>query len=1624
MRHLLFNGRTPKFVISSIIFSMLMVTAVPMICLTASAAPTPATIVIDGDADLEYKAGLYGWPGDGSAAHPYTIVNITFNGATDNIAVNISNTDKHILIENCTIAATCWIGLYISSSNNVVVANSTMTANGYPIRSDRSDGVVIFNSTIYSSNAYGGIVLTGTEGATIANCTVTMGASSSMGVIISGASANVLVQNNTITAQTGLYADTLANNVTIRDNIVNAASYGYGIYLAQSTYDMNIINNTVIGPGSGNGQCIFAINAVDLTVVGNDLSKCYFAVQATNSDSSGDLVISNNTMYECVYGIFVYANDGQAAIENNSINATVVGIDIQMAAHISGNKMTDCGIVFQIDEDDLSYIVSGTDVTSTNTINGLPVYSLKDRDMEHALATPVAGEVILLNVTGLVLDGIDVEYGGVVLISCTDVTVKDSSVTYGMNGIYIYDSSDCQMVDDTISSVYYGIFTDFCTGITIDSDVNSEYYGVLLYRSIGSAVVGGTISSENDIGVYLKYSSDVTVANSTVNGEDAGIDIYSSHDISIFNNTATADVSSGIYLEEMSYNNTVIGNIATGLFQGIDVLNAYGNVIANNTATGTVYRGILISKNAHDNVIANNTAIGDRNGILMEFCYDNIVANNTMTATSGFGILLTQSYGNDITDNNLSGALYGIAVSSSYQNRIANNIAECMGDTGLAISLSQGNEVVGNVFSGTTEGIIIGSSSNNYIIGNNVTSTNAGILIDSYSSNNYIIGNNATGSTYGIYAKDAFDNYIIGNNATGTNSAGIYLDYYSGNNYVIDNRVIGYYGICLLYSNGNLIVSNTANGTSEAGIDLEYSNSNEIVGNDVTGANEGINCYLSSGNTISDNDATGTNRAGIFLDYNSCNNEIVGNDAVGPSGIYVRGSTDDVIAGNTVNGTDIAGIYLDGDCYDCDIIGNDVTGRFGIYLSGSSSNLVANNTITDVKEYGIMIVSSSFNTVTGNTITNSTSYGIYLSDCTENEIFGNILIGNNGTTSDHLVTKIQAYDDGSNIWNNTSFGNYWGDWTVPDADGNGIVDLPYEIDGGAEDALPVTISMSITTPASTSYTGSQTMIVSGTAADGFGITVIAWYNEATGSSGACSGTSSWTANVALTEGMNNITVTMVDSIGTTLSSNITVFFSSGITVVMAPSSGSITYTTDDSIAVSFNITDAVAMTTGNMSHYVNGVLVDSRSTNVLNGLRSCVSSFDMDLEEGTNVFYFTANDTAGNSVTKTLTVISDTVAPSVSITSPAINSYNNTGSVNVAWAGSDATSGMAYYNVSVYDGSAWSNYSHISSGVTSKLLTGLSDGVYTVYVEAVDIAGNTNRTSSSFTVDTVGPSISVTSPAINSYNNTGSVTIKWAASNYNVVEISTDGTTWTAVTGSSCTLSGLSDGVQTVHLKAIDIAGNMNETSVVFIVDRTAPSVSIGPLGSTIYNGTVTIRWTAGDATGIAATKVSTDGTTWTTITGSSYVMSGLSDGTYTFHVQVTDIAGNVNETSVSFKVVLPGELEGYLVDGKGNVVAGAKVALSNGLTATTDAKGYFIFENITAGSYTMTVEKDGYKNYTATVTAGAGELVKLGSLKLSENGESSSSDDNGTMWIGLAVAAIAIIAVSGFLLLRMRQKK
>lgn len=276
-----------------------------------------------------------------------------------------------------------------------------------------------------------------------------------------------------------------------------------------------------------------------------------------------------------------------------------------------------------------------------------------------------------------------------------------------------------------------------------------------------------------------------------------------------------------------------------------------------------------------------------------------------------------------------------------------------------------------------------------------------------------------------------------------------------------------------------------------------------------------------------------------------------------------------------------------------------------------------------------------------------------------------------------------------------------------------------------------------------------------------------------------------------------------------------------------------------------------------------------------------------------------AVDNAGNENRVTIFVTVDTTAPTVTITSPSGGSYINSTTVTIYWSGSDSLSGIDHYNIYV-DGSIYAQ--NIPAGTTSYDLT-LNEGTHTIRVVAYDKAGNSNYDEISITIDVTAPSLSILSPANDSTITSSTVTVEWSGSdNFGIdhYEVKLDSGSWIDVgLSTNHTFSDLSSGSHTVYVRAVDLAGNINVSCVVFTislgsVEIESPTEETSDNKSFVGSDTVILSWSATGS--VDHYEIYVNGTLQATTTSNNYEISGLGEGIW----NITVVAAYTDGSTVS----------------------------------------------------------------------------------------------------------------------------
>nr|HEX4317278.1 Ig-like domain-containing protein [Kofleriaceae bacterium] len=289
---------------------------------------------------------------------------------------------------------------------------------------------------------------------------------------------------------------------------------------------------------------------------------------------------------------------------------------------------------------------------------------------------------------------------------------------------------------------------------------------------------------------------------------------------------------------------------------------------------------------------------------------------------------------------------------------------------------------------------------------------------------------------------------------------------------------------------------------------------------------------------------------------------------------------------------------------------------------------------------------------------------------------------------------------------------------------------------------------------------------------------------------------------------------------------------------------------------------------------------------------ACTSPFaGASLVDGVHAFAVTATDAVGNaSAPATFSWTIDTVPPVVTITGgPANGSTIATAATSFTFT---TTGGAVAVTCSVDGGAA-------TACTSPDALTGLADAAHTFEVLATDAAGNTGTASTGFTVDTTPPVVTITSAPTNPTNNP-IATVGFTVTGATAVACEVDAGGFAACT-SPVTTAKLADGSHTVTVRGTDEVGNIGTAAATFVVDTSAPTVTITSHPSNPSNSTSgTFAFTSNDPSSTLKCKL--DGGAFAACSSPDTV-TGLADGSHTFTVQATDTAGNAGTAAFTWTV-------------------------------------------------------------------------------------------------------------------------
>jgi parallel beta-helix repeat protein len=346
------------------------------------------------------------------------------------------------------------------------------------------------------------------------------------------------------------------------------------------------------------------------------------------------------------------------------------------------NDLTDCpgdGIVIGADDIRLdlnAHTVDGDDDRFGSADSGI------DNTAGHEGVT-IKGGSIREFVEGVEVDGArdnivrDLatsrnSHAGIFVSESTDVRVKKNSVFTNIAGIVVADASDVRVEHNTVSDSVFGA-------------------AIPVFRSDHVLVADNSATGSAASGVFLNDSENSRVERNDVSGNETGI-----------------------FLDEGSAGNVLVGNDAIGnTFDGVVLeVGTHDNLVTNNLLRANGFSGVFVV-GSDDNRIENNSVIANGEGSVGGIhlfvppeepgltSNDNVISNNRLVATDGDGVLVDAGQSGNVIEGNRASENTddGIDVDSSATTLTANT-ADDNHDLGIeavpGVTDGAGNKASGN----------------------------------------------------------------------------------------------------------------------------------------------------------------------------------------------------------------------------------------------------------------------------------------------------------------------------------------------------------------------------------------------------------------------------------------------------------------------------------------------------------------------------------------------------------------------------------------------------------------------------------------------------------------------------------------------------------------------------------------------------------------------------------------------------------------------------------------------------------------------------------------------------------------------------------------------------------------
>ncbi len=293
------------------------------------------------------------------------------------------------------------------------------------------------------------------------------------------------------------------------------------------------------------------------------------------------------------------------------------------------------------------------------------------------------------------------------------------------------------------------------SGFTVTGATGSWNAGIHLYNADHCNIYDNNVS-DDDYGIYLRYSSNNTLTDNTANSNNwLGIILSSSSNNTLSNNIASTNGIYGIFLSHSSNNNVLSDNIALNNIIGLE--DSSNNTLMSNIMSYFDLQGHI---DLHfDNQIDTSNLVNGKPIYYIKGATDTVYNSSTNAGVFYCISCVNVTVKNKKLNNNSARIFLWNTTHSRIQNVSVSN------GNGISLRFSSNNSLTNNTANSNSVGILLYSSNNNTLANNNANNNTHGISLYS-SSNNALTCNKVLNNYYGIllYNSICSNNRIYHNN--------------------------------------------------------------------------------------------------------------------------------------------------------------------------------------------------------------------------------------------------------------------------------------------------------------------------------------------------------------------------------------------------------------------------------------------------------------------------------------------------------------------------------------------------------------------------------------------------------------------------------------------------------------------------------------------------------------------------------------------------------------------------------------------------------------------------------------------------------------------------------------------